>query len=226
MRPSSSYVMGARGESCSTTCRRRGQVCNANIPTGDSTALFASLNVSCIADSRCGPRDDWLTAVSLLLIVTVICVIASQHTGRAAADWLTAVSLLLIVTVICAIASQRTLNQLRLQQYTTPAVYVSSKCFVCWRKCFGESRTHWRAHGCVLCVTSARGGRMISQRTSATQPTPTTADALGGMRSACSAATALDSCLSTTLLLCRCCCFVGTGATLRPRCSATPSTSP
>ena len=48
----------------------------------------------------------------------------------------------IVCLFVCFIASQHTLNQLRLQQYTTPTVYVSSDCpplTVCLLACFASA---------------------------------------------------------------------------------------
>jgi Phosphate-induced protein 1 conserved region len=50
--PSSQYVMGNQGESCSQACQRNNMVCNPVIQTSNSTSLFTSLGVSCVADTR------------------------------------------------------------------------------------------------------------------------------------------------------------------------------
>ena len=52
--PGSRYVMGAMGDSCSTTCQKQNMVCNPAIVTGNSVSLFTSLGISCIADTRYG----------------------------------------------------------------------------------------------------------------------------------------------------------------------------
>ena len=79
----------------------------------------------------------FVTDVVLHLPAFEAAVNASVLAGRCVALWLRVLLWLVVVwwtnavytasaLFVCVIASQHTLNQLRLQQYTTPTVYVSS----------------------------------------------------------------------------------------------------